>query len=257
MLSTFTHPAVAVLLFMSVLFIVAQLLKDNSIVDIGWGIGFILIALLILVQYKVLSARSVIVTLLVILWGLRLAIHILLRNRGRGEDLRYAKWRRDWGRLFILRSYFQIFILQGLLMMIIAAPVITVNSSLSSSLRISDFAGLMIWTAGFLFEAVGDWQLARFKRNPDNRGAVMDKGLWRYTRHPNYFGEVMIWWGFFLLALGVPKGWITFISPVLITFLLLRISGVTMLESALHDRKPGYREYVERTSVFIPWFPRR
>jgi steroid 5-alpha reductase family enzyme len=256
MSNSYLPAALSVFLFMTVIFLVALLIKDNSIVDIAWGIGFVIIAIATRITGGESSAVSTAVMLLVTIWGIRLAVHIAVRRRGEGEDFRYAKWRRDWGRWFVIRSFFQVFMLQGALMLIIAMPVIHVNAMSGYSIGLAGISGIVLWIVGFLFEAVGDWQLAAFKRDPGNSGKVMDTGLWRYTRHPNYFGESLIWWGIFLLALATPGGWITAISPLLITFLLLKVSGVVMLEKALVDRRPGYKEYVQRTSAFIPWFPK-
>jgi steroid 5-alpha reductase family enzyme len=157
----------------------------------------------------------------------------------------------------VVRSYFQVFLLQGALLLVIASSVIVVNVSENPPLGFLDALGLCVWCVGFLFEAVGDWQLARFKADPGNRGKVMDRGLWRYTRHPNYFGEATMWWGLYLIALSVPNGWLTIVSPATITFLLLRVSGVPMLEKGRMGDRPGYREYVERTNAFFPWFPKK
>ena len=256
MFSVYVPTVIAVLIFMTVIFIIALSIKDNSIVDIAWGIGFIVIAILTRVLGREPSSVSTAVMLLVTIWGIRLALHIAIRKRGEGEDFRYAKWRQDWGRWFVIRSFFQVFLLQGLLMLIIALPIIHVNAGSGNSLGFAGISGIVVWIVGFLFETVGDLQLSKFKSDPANKGRVMETGLWRYTRHPNYFGESLIWWGIFLLALGTPGGLKAIISPILITFLLLRVSGVTMLEKALADRRPGYREYAQRRSAFIPWFPK-
>ena len=185
MLSSFSAAAAAVFIYMSILFLVALLLKDNSIVDIAWGPGFILVALTTLALRSGLGTRPMIVSGLVVIWGLRLAAHIFLRNRSRGEDFRYAKWRREWGRWFIPRSFFQVFMLQGLLMLVIASPIVLVNRSEAKGLTVLDGAGVLLWLVGFLFEAVGDAQLTRFKRMPDSKGRIMTSGLWKITRHPN------------------------------------------------------------------------
>ena len=255
-LSAYLPAAITAISFMTVIFIVALIIRDNSIVDIAWGIGFVLIAIVTRAAGGEPSTVSSVVTLLVTLWGLRLALYIAVRNRGEGEDFRYAKWRRDWGRWFILRSFLQVFMLQGALMLLIAAPIIHVNAGSGYDLGIIGLTGIMVWIFGFLFETAGDWQLYRFKKDPANTGRVMDRGLWHYTRHPNYFGEAILWWGIFLIALGTPGGWKTAFGPLVITFLLLRVSGVTMLERALVERREGYRAYVKRTNAFIPWFPK-
>jgi steroid 5-alpha reductase family enzyme len=255
MLALILYSAIAVFLYMTVVFVLALARKDNSIVDVAWGIGFILVAMLTFFLEKGYTARQVLASLLVFVWGMRLATHIFIRNRGRGEDFRYAQWRRDWGKWFIPRSFLQIFMLQGILLLVIAYPVMLVNYSQGRGISFLDVLGAAVWLLGFFFESVGDFQLLRFKRKPENKGKIMAQGLWRYTRHPNYFGEAAMWWGVFLIALSVRNGWTALVSPALITFLLLRVSGVIMLEKKYVGSKE-YEEYARRTSAFVPWFPR-
>jgi steroid 5-alpha reductase family enzyme len=249
--------ALAVLASMTVLFVVALFRKDNSIVDIAWGPGFVLIAGLTFFFWRGTTPREILVCALVAVWGVRLAVHVAFRNRGRGEDIRYAAWRRAWGRWFVPRSFLQVFLLQGFLMLVIALPVVLVNRpDAEAGLGALDALGAALWAAGFLFEAVGDHQLRVFKRDPANKGKIMDRGLWRLTRHPNYFGEALMWWGIIAIALAVPGGWRAVVSPLLITLLLLRVSGVTLLEKK-YAGNPAYAEYIRRTSAFIPWFRRK
>ena len=248
--------ALAVLSYMTVLFVVALFKKDNSIVDIGWGPGFILVAALTFFFWRGTTARQLLANGLVCVWALRLAVHIMARNRGRGEDYRYANWRRTWGRWFVPRSFLQIFMLQGFFLMIIAIPLILINRPGAGGLRLLDFTGAAVWTLGFLFEAVGDFQLKAFKADPANKGRIMDRGLWRVTRHPNYFGEAVMWWGIFLVALSAPGGWAAIVSPLVITGLLLRVSGVTLLEKK-YAGNPASADYVRGTNAFVPWFPRK
>ncbi len=248
--------ALAVFIYMTAVFAAALLWRDNSIVDIAWGPGFILVALLTFLIGKEQGPRQILVTALVTIWGLRLAAHIFSRKRGRGEDFRYAKWRREWGRWFVPRSYLQIFMLQGLFLLVISYGVMLVNASGPRALGALDLAGTAVWLAGFFFEAVGDAQLVKFKMDPDNKGKIMTSGLWRTTRHPNYFGEVVMWWGIFLIALSAPSGWTAVASPLMITFLLLRVSGVTMLEKQ-YAGNSEFAEYARRTSAFIPLPPKR
>jgi steroid 5-alpha reductase family enzyme len=258
MASVFLSCAALVAVYMTAWFVVALVRKDNSVADIAWGLGFVLIAAVTLLRRGDWAPRPVLATALVFMWGLRLAVHILHRNRKRGEDPRYAEWRRKWGRSFVWRSYLQVFLLQGLFLLLIGSAVILINRSVDAGLRplgFLDAAGTAVWAAGFLFEAVGDAQLARFKRDPANRGKIMDRGLWKYSRHPNYFGESLMWWGIFLLALNVSGGWATLVSPVLITFLLVRVSGVPMLEKK-YSGNAEFQAYARRTSVLVPWFPK-
>jgi steroid 5-alpha reductase family enzyme len=249
------YSAVLIFLYMTGVFCLAQIKKDNSIVDIAWGLGFIAVALLTFFLEEGFTLRQVVVCGLVFLWGMRLALHIALRKRGKGEDFRYAKWRKDWGRWFVLRSYFQIFMLQGLFLFIIALPILLINLSQRERLTAVDLIGIGVWCIGFFFEAVGDCQLKQFKKRIENKGKIITSGLWKYTRHPNYFGEVVMWWGIFLIGLSIEKGWIAILSPLTISFLLLRVSGVTMLEKK-YQGNPEFEAYAKRTNAFFPWFPK-
>ncbi len=256
MLPTFLPSVILVFLFFTSFFIIAQIIKNNSIVDIGWGFGFILIALYTFFFSEIITAKSVLVTILVLIWGSRLSYHILKRNWGKPEDFRYAKWRKEWGKWLFIRGFFQIFMLQGLLMLIIASPIILINHSRQTGLHWMDYLGAAIWITGFLFESIGDYQLAQFIRNPENKGEIMKYGLWRYTRHPNYFGEATMWWGIYLIALSLPNGFWFIISPLTITILLLYVSGVPMLEKKFAD-DPKFQEYARETPKFFPWFPKK
>jgi steroid 5-alpha reductase family enzyme len=187
---------------------------------------------------------------------LRLSLHILIRNWGRGEDFRYRKWRQEAGTAWWWQSLWRVFFLQGVLLWIISFPLLAAQRrSLPAHPTIFDLLGVAFWLVGFFFEAVGDYQLSRFRAKAENRGKVLDRGVWRYTRHPNYFGDAAQWWGYYLIAVAAGGLWSVF-SPILMTFLLVRVSGAALLEKTLATR-PGYREYVERTSAFIPWLPRR
>jgi len=244
--------------YMMLVWVLSLVVRDAGIVDSFWGPGFVVLAAVAPVLGGARTSRDLLVLALVAIWAGRLAGHITARNWGKGEDWRYRKWREEAGPAFWWKSYFKVFLLQGVTLVIVAAPILAVAASRGPA-RLSplDIAGCAVWLAGLSFEAVADWQLARFKRNPANRGRVMDRGLWRLSRHPNYFGEAIVWWGLFLVALGVPGGYWAAIGPIAITFLLVRVSGVRMLEKGLLDRKPGYADYVRRTSSFVPWPPRR
>lgn len=250
------YSAIAVVLYMTGLFLIALVRKDNSIADIGWGVGFILVALLSFFLEPGYTLRHLLVVGLVVVWGARLATHIALRNRKRGEDFRYAKWRAQWGRLFIVRSYLQVFLLQGLILLVISYSVMVINHSTDSGWTPWDVLGLCLWLIGFFFEAVGDDQLIRFKRDAANKGKIMTTGLWKTTRHPNYFGESAMWWGIFLIALSVKNGWTAVVSPVVITFMLLKVSGVPMLEKKYAGNRE-FEEYARKTNAFFPWFPKK
>lgn len=253
MMSVYTIIALALFLYMSAWFIVASLLKRNDVADIAWGLGFVLMSWL---AYSIseMSLRSVLVNVSVTIWGIRLAWHITRRNLKKPEDSRYAAWRAEW-KHFYLRSYVQIFLLQGLFLYIILLPVLFIHASVPVPLHLLDAVGTVIWIIGFCFESVGDRQLKDFLSDPANKGKIMDRGLWAYSRHPNYFGEVTQWWGIFLCTLTLSYGFVTIIGPLLITFLILFVSGVPMLERKYAGR-PDFEAYKKRTSMFIPLPPR-
>ena len=240
---------------MNLMFILALLLKKNDVVDVAWGIGFILIAVMNLL-ISGWNFRVLLSSVLVIIWGLRLAVYIFMRNRGQQEDFRYAQWKKDWGSHWLIRSYLQVFLLQGFFMLLIAYPLFVYSGYKSSPAGCWDLIGAIIWIIGFFWEAVGDFQMRRFKQDPANRGKIMDKGLWKYTRHPNYFGESTMWWGIFVITLNYQYGWTAILSPIVITLLLLKVSGIPLLEKK-YSTNPAYREYIQKTSSFIPWFPRK
>jgi len=242
---------------MGLLWLISLRLKNASIVDIFWGSGFVItVWLYFFLTPEGALPRKALIGALVTVWGLRLSFHILRRNWGRPEDFRYQKWRAEAGNKWPWQSLFKVFLLQGLLLWVISAPLLAAQiSPAPDHLTDLDFIGLGIWAVGFFFEAVGDLQLSRFKADPTNKGRVMGRGVWRFTRHPNYFGDAAQWWGYFLIALTA-GGWWSLFSPLIMTFLLLRVSGVALLEKTMETR-PGYKEYVARTSSFIPWFPRK
>jgi steroid 5-alpha reductase family enzyme len=244
-----------VLLYMTGWFLAAQIRGRNDIADIAWGLGFILVAAVSLVNGGIYSGRGLLVSGMVLTWGIRLALHIHTRNRSKGEDPRYLKWREEWGRWFVLRSFLQVFMLQGILLLMVAVPIVFVNSAPAGTFGWLDLLGVTVWLTGFSFEAIGDWQLLTFIRNPANKGKLMTEGLWRYTRHPNYFGEVTLWWGIWLVTLALPGGWLTVIGPLTITFLILKVSGIPMLE-APYEERADFQEYKRRTSAFFPMPPR-
>ena len=239
------------------LWIISLPIKNASIVDIFWGPGFGLVALSTFFLTDGNDERKMLLTVLTCAWALRLGIYLAIRNIGHGEDPRYLAMRNRHEAAdgnFGLRSLFSVFLLQGALMWFISLPV---QLGQLGSIPITNLAwiGAGIWTIGFLFEAVGDYQLRKFKKDPGNMGKVMDKGLWRYTRHPNYFGNACIWWGLWMIASEAVPLW-TIASPIIMTLLLLKVSGVSLLEKSLKASKPGYTEYVRRTNSFLPWFPK-
>ncbi|MEO8457110.1 MAG: DUF1295 domain-containing protein [Chloroflexota bacterium] len=233
-------------------------LKNASIIDIFWGPGFALLSIVYaLLSDDGYSGRKILVVALVCVWAARLGGHILTRNAGHGEDYRYQKMRKAAGEAFWWRSLVTVFFLQGALLWVISAPLlVAVHSDTPDHLVITDYLGAAVWAIGFFFEAVGDYQLVRFKSDELNKGKVMDRGLWRYTRHPNYFGDTTLWWGYYVIALVTPWGFATIFGPAIMTLMLLRVSGVAMLERTIGRRRPGYDEYIRRTSAFIPMPPK-
>lgn len=232
-------------------------LKNVSIVDVGWGIGFVLVAWL---ATPFTVGPPMILKGLITVWGLRLASYLWLRNHGKPEDYRYVAMREKQGGSFVWSSLFRVFVLQGFIMWIVALPMMAAGAKPAADpCWVLTGAGCVLWLIGMFFEVVGDWQLARFKSNSENQGKVLDSGLWKYTRHPNYFGEFVLWWGHWLVCLGISEytaTWWTIISPLLMTYLLLKVSGVALLERAMKRRSPEYASYIQRTSAFLPGRPK-
>ena len=248
----------AILAYMTVIWLASLPLKNTSIVDIFWGPGFVLTAwLYFALTPDGFAGRKWLLCLLATLWGLRLGLYLLYRNWAKPEDYRYAQWREEHGASWWWQSYVKVFLVQGLLMWLISMPLLAAQHSPTPARFIAlDGIGAALWAVGFFFEAVGDAQMARFKADPANKGRVLDRGVWRTTRHPNYFGDAAQWWGYLALALAAGAWWSIY-SPILMTLLLLRVSGVALLEKSLKEHKPEYRAYMERTSAFVPWFPKR
>jgi steroid 5-alpha reductase family enzyme len=242
------------------LWLVSLRIRDVSIVDIAWGLLFVLIAWATFWRVGAVSVRHLAIVLPTTLWGVRLSGYLAWRNLGKGEDFRYRAMRERIGKRFRWLSLFTVFGLQALLAWIIAWPLqLGLLGEPLDGVTPLQIAGFALFAVGLFFEAVGDWQLARFKADPDNAGQVMDRGLWRYTRHPNYFGDFLVWWGLFALSLArfdeLPRMGVTVVGPLLMSFLLVRVSGVALLEKSL-ERRPGYQAYIRRTSAFFPWPPR-
>ncbi len=256
LLESLAVAALVVFWYMMWLYLMALGRRDNSIADIAWGPGFILAALAVLWWHAPAPVRPVVATVLVSVWGLRLAVHLLLRNWGRGEDWRYAQWRVKWGAWWPLRSFLQVFMLQGGLLLVISLPVLWINTYGGAPLGWLDALGALVWLAGFLMETVADHQLVRFQKDPANYGRILMGGLWRYSRHPNYFGEILMWWGLWLIALSVPGGWMSVVGPLTVTILILKVSGVPLTESRQLSN-PEFRDYAARTSPMVPWFPKK
>lgn len=252
---TLVPPALALLAFMTTLFVVSMWRKDNGTADVGYGIAFIATATVALASADA-SPYAYILYALVVVWGIRLATRIFRKNRGKPEDFRYRAWRESWGRWFVLRSFLQIYLLQGAVVFIVVFPVVATIVAPKPGVGLLFALGILLWIAGFVFEAVGDAQLDRFIADPANKGRIMMSGLWHYTRHPNYFGESLMWWGIATAAASMTTyGILVFASPILITYLLLFVSGVPMLEKRWAGN-PEWEAYAKRTSVFFPLPPR-
>ncbi len=251
------YAAIAVAVLMLALWLVSIPLRDVSIVDPAWGPAFVLVAAVAAVAGGGCLGRRWLLFGMTAVWGLRLGGYLLVRKLGdRSEDRRYAAMRERRGAAFIPWSLVMIFGLQGLLVLIVSLPV-QVAAGRGGVLSAAIIPGVVLWVVGFAFESIGDEQLRRFKARTDSHGQVMDRGLWRYTRHPNYFGDFCVWWGLWLVALTAGGVWWTFVGPVVMSTLLIRVSGAGLLEKDIGERRPGYADYVRRTSGFFPWPPRK
>ena len=252
--------ALAILGMMICVWLASLPLKDASIVDMFWGLGFVLVAWTTFWLADGDFTRKLLIASLITIWGVRLSGYIAWRNIGHGEDPRYQAMREKAGDKFPLRSLVRVFLLQGVVMWIVSLPVQLGQIAAAPAPTAWDYLGGLFWFAGVFFESVGDFQLARFKANPENQGAVLNSGLWKYTRHPNYFGDFLMWWGIYLIALGSSPAltWWTIIGPLIMSFFLMQVSGVTLLEKSLKESKgAAYDDYIGRTNAFFPWFPKR
>lgn len=243
---------------MSFIWLISVLITNASIVDPFWGFGFVVTAGYCYWASPGMDDRQLLVLILTSIWGLRLSGYLSWRNLGKGEDFRYQNFRKNLGpKRYWWVSFFQVFLLQGILMWLISAPLLAaMYYGQGQGLYWLDYAGIFVWFIGFYFESLGDIQLTLFKANPANKGKVMDRGLWKYTRHPNYFGDAAVWWGFGLISIAA-GGYIAVLGSLLMTGLLVKVSGVAMLEKTLKKKGPAFAEYQRKTSAFIPWFPKK
>jgi steroid 5-alpha reductase family enzyme len=255
--------ALVIFIYFLIFFVVATIIKNNSIVDIGWGLGFVVTAWILFFVKADFGIDKIIVNVLVSLWGLRLFYYILRRNIFAEEDFRYKKWRQDWGKWVVPRAFLQVFMLQGLFMFVVGLGVFWINVTPGLDSGFSWFLvilGILVWLVGYFFEVVGDRQLKKHIANKNKTQKLMTTGLWKYTRHPNYFGEAVMWWGLFIIVLAMPTNsfwkYLAIISPIVITYLLRFVSGVPMLERKMKEA-PGWDEYANKTNAFIPWFPKK
>jgi steroid 5-alpha reductase family enzyme len=252
---TLAITAATVLALLLATFAASLPLRDVSIVDIAWGLAFVDVAWVAAAVAGGNGGRTAIAVVLTSVWGLRLALHIAVRKaRHPGEDPRYGAMRERHGAAFPRVSLFTVFLTQALIAWVVSLPLQGAAAATDDSVGPLAYAGIAVWLVGFAFEAGGDRQLERFKADPANQGKVMDQGFWRYTRHPNYFGDFAVWWGLYLVALDGGAWW-SVVGPLIMTVLLTRVSGKDLLEKSM-SKRPGYAEYVERTSGFIPLPPR-
>lgn len=251
----------AIVLF-QIVSIPALILRKNDLADVLWGPAFLLTALAATHWgtdggLASLSLRSIVMLTLLALWAVRLFIHVGWRNLShRAEDVRYNNWRKQWGKHWLWRSYLQVFVLQALILYVFLTPVLLSVNTPDAQMTWVNWIGLFVGVSGFLFESIADEQLRQFKVQPENKGKLMTSGLWSWSRHPNYFGEVLQWWGIWLLVIDLPLGWATIVSPIGVTYLILKVSGVSMLEDLMKNR-PGFTEYAAKTSIFIPMPPHK
>ncbi|QSX08854.1 DUF1295 domain-containing protein [Alkalibacter rhizosphaerae] len=256
-MNIYLESALVVWIYFTIVFFIAQWKKNNSIVDITWGLGFVVLANYLLFRTATFDLRSIVATVLVTAWGLRLFLYIGIRNWGKPEDFRYVAMREKWGTdHYYLKAYANVFLAQAGFLYIVSFPVILVQARDPGGFGWIGLIGLAIWLVGFFFEAVGDYQLRQFLKKPENKGKLMRYGLWKYTRHPNYFGEATMWWGIFLVTLGDLFGLLGIIGPATISYLLMFVSGVPLLEKKYMKRE-DFREYAKVTNKFFPWFPKK
>lgn len=253
--AVFLQIGLLIWVYVSIWYLVSLLARRNDVADIAWGLGYVLICIY-LFNTQAKTSLPLLNYSLVSIWAMRLSIHIFLRNRGKTEDFRYLQWRKNWGKSFYWRSYLQVYLLQGFFLWIIAAPVIVIGVSGENPWNLITYLGIALWGIGFFFQAIGDHQLARFIKIRKDQEEVLQSGLWKYSRHPNYFGEILMWWGIFIISLPLPHSWIGLLGPSTITFLLVFVSGVPLLEKR-YAKNPAYAEYQKRTSMLIPWFPKQ
>lgn len=243
--------------YFTLLFFLAQYLHNNSIVDLAWGIGFVLVAITGYFIMPQKTTASTIVLVLVTVWGVRLFLHLAKRNIGKPEDYRYVNMRKRWGHHFAkLKAYLNVFVLQGVLLLVVSMPILFVMTSSTDEFYWWNGLGIVIWGVGFAFETIGDAQLTNFKKNGSNHGKLLTTGLWSVTRHPNYFGEALSWWGIFLITLTELRNSWGIIGPLTITLLLLFVSGVPLLEKKYKDR-PDFIAYANKTPKFVPFFGKK
>jgi len=255
-MNIFLLALIVIIAHFTVFFIIGQLLKNNSVVDIGWGLGFVVLVVVGLLTQSGANILALVISIFVSIWGLRLTYYIAKRNYKKPEDFRYQNMRKKWGNKVAINAFFKVYMLQALIMYIVAMPILVAFNGGTNEYNIIVSLGVLVWLIGFIFESVSDAQLRKFVKNNKNKGKIIKSGLWRYTRHPNYFGEATMWWGLFLIALPSELGLLAVVSPLLITYLLLYVSGVPMLEKK-YENNEEFQEYKKTTSKFFPLPPKK
>lgn len=257
-MNLFLEATLLIWILVTLLWLLSVAIKNVSIVDIFWGFGFVIVNAFYVYNLVAINPRNWLLLILVSIWGLRLTLYLAIRNIGKPEDYRYQQFRKNYGaKRYWWFSYFQVFLLQGGLILIVSLPLLAVHlSETSGELIWLDYMAILIWIIGFSFEAGGDYQLYRFKRNPENKGKVLDTCFWKFTRHPNYFGDSAVWWAYALFSIAAGGYW-QIIGAIIMTLLIIKVSGVAMLERTLKTSKPKYKDYIEKTNAFIPWFHKK
>jgi steroid 5-alpha reductase family enzyme len=258
MLTIFLQGFLLLMSLLTILWIVSVFIKDASIVDIFWGMTFVVTNTYYFFATGDLYTRKIILIVLVTLWGLRLSIFLAYRNIGKGEDYRYQEFRKKYGpERYWWFSFFQVYLLQGIFSILVSVTLLGAHfNTQNNDLNFLDYLGILVWLIGFIFEAGGDYQITKFKKNPENKGRVLNTGFWKYTRHPNYFGDSAVWWAYAIFSIAAGSYW-TIVGSFIMTFLLLKVSGVALLEKSLKAGKPEYNDYIQKTNSFLPWFPKK
>ncbi|PKQ60847.1 hypothetical protein BZG02_17750 [Labilibaculum filiforme] len=258
MFTLFLQAFLIIFILVTLLWVFSVIITNVSIVDVFWGMGFVIVNAFYITYSGDFFTRKLLLLVLVSLWGLRLSIYLGWRNIGKGEDFRYQEFRKNYGpERYWWFSYFQVFLLQGALILFVSLPLLAANSNtVSDGLTWIDYLGILVFIIGFIFEAGGDYQLAKFKQNTFNKGKVLNTGFWKYTRHPNYFGDATVWFSFGIFSIAAGSYW-PVIGSIAMCLIIIKVSGVSLLEKSLKDTKPQYQEYIKKTSAFLPWIPKK
>jgi len=246
----------AVVVYFHLFYFVALIKSDFSVIDTAWGMGFVVVTLSLLFQTPVLTSQQILLTTMICAWALRLSLYLHFRNVKKGEDFRYRQWREEWGDKANLIAYFKVFWLQAIILLCVSSIIPILWFSSSEGISPWDYLALLIFCFGLFAEAIADYQMNQFKKNEKNKGQLCLVGLWKYSRHPNYFGEILVWWGVFLLSISNQQWMWAWIGPFLLTLLLLKVSGIPMLEKK-YEGRADFEEYKRKTNALILWFPKK